>query len=316
MNETVRGVFDTRELRRTFGQFATGVAVVTCRAADGAPVGMTANSFSSVSLDPPLVLWSVERAARSFEAFAAAGHFAFSVLALDQMALSNRFAQAGAAKFADVEWSEGIGGVPLIAGCAARFECRRYATYPGGDHLIVVGEVERFARSERRTLVFADGRYGAVAPHPGSVGEASAAAPAERHPYDDFLVPLLFRAYNHLFRGFSDTLVAEDATGAQMRILSVLSARGPTEPDALLTRTMLSRSSFEEAAERLTAAALMTADASGRAAITPAGEAKLADLLRLAADRERLGTAGLEASEVALLRTLLRKLVRHHEGEL
>lgn len=305
---------DTRELRRTLGQFATGVTIVTCLAEDGAPVGMTANSFSSVSLDPPLVLWSLDRRARSFPAFSAARHFAFSVLAQDQVELSNRFAQPGVEKFATVDWRPGIAGVPLIPDPAAHFECTQHATFDGGDHLIVVGRVERFVRYDRRALVFAHGRYGAVAPHPGTAGTDPEEA-GERHPYDDFLVPLLFRAYNHVFRGFAETLAAEDATGPQMRILSILSAAGPTGEETLLTRTMLSRSTYAEARDSLMAARFVAPGEGEALAITAAGEAKLLDLLRRAAERERDSTRALDAAEVELLRALLRKLVRHHEGE-
>jgi flavin reductase (DIM6/NTAB) family NADH-FMN oxidoreductase RutF/DNA-binding MarR family transcriptional regulator len=305
---------DTRELRRALGQFATGVTVVTCLAPDGTPVGMTANSFASVSLAPPLVLWSVDRRARSFAAFAAAPRFAFSVLSQDQVELSNRFAQHGADKFSEVEWTPGLGGVPLMPDPAATIECVTHAVFDGGDHVIMVGRVERFARAERRGLVFHAGRYGAVAPHPGSTGAPGVADPALRHPYDDFLVPLLFRAYNHVFKGFAESLAAEETTGAEMRVLSILAANGPTTDDILLTRTMLSQTSFGEALSAVLASGLVTGEGETYR-ITRAGEGKLADLLRHAAERERHSTAGLDGAEVELLRALLRKLVLSHEGE-
>ena len=306
------GAVDRRALRQTLGQYATGVTVVTCRGPAGEPVGMTANSFSSVSLEPPLVLWSVDRSARSFDAFAAAERFAFSILAQDQADHSNRFSKPGTEKFAGVTLEEGAGGVPLIAGAAAHFECLQHATFDGGDHLVIVGRVERFVRHERRGLVFAQGRYGVVAPHPGTVGDAPPEA-SERHPYDDFLVPLLFRAYNHLFRVFSDTLAAEDATGPEMRILAILAASGSTDDETLLTRTMLSQTSFAEARASLMATGLVE-DAGGVAAITAAGRTRLGDLLNQAAAQEGRSTRALDAAEVELLRDLLRKLVRHHEG--
>lgn len=307
------GAVDPRALRQTLGQFATGVTVVTCRGEAGEPVGMTANSFASVSLDPPLVLWSVDRSARSFTAFAAAERFAFSILAQDQADHSNRFSKPGTEKFASVAVEEGAGGVPLIADAAAHLECVRHATFDGGDHLVIVGRVERFVRHERRGLVFAQGRYGVVAPHPGTLGSAPREA-SQRHPYDDFLVPLLFRAYNHLYRGFSDTLAAEEATGPQMRVLAILAACGQTDDETLLTRTMMSQTSFAEARASLMATGLIE-DAGGIAAITAEGRARLGDLLNQAAAQEGRSTGGLDATEVELLRDLLRKLVRHHEGD-
>ena len=109
--------FDTRAYRRALGQFATGVTIVTCVGADGTRHGMTANSFASVSLDPPLVLWSLDRRARNFEAFAEATSFAFSVLGVDQIALSNRFAgrglEPGEDKFAGIDCEAGLDGVPM-----------------------------------------------------------------------------------------------------------------------------------------------------------------------------------------------------------
>lgn len=302
---------DPRALRHAFGQFATGVTVVTCRGPAGEPVGMTANSFTSVSLDPPLVLWSVSRSARSYEAFAAAQNFAFSILAQDQAELSNRFSRPGTEKFEGVALLEGDAGVPLIDGAAAHLECRQHATVDGGDHLVVIGRVTRFVRHERRGLVFAQGRYGVVAPHPGTVGPAARDV-STLHPYDDFLVPLLFRAYNHLFRALSGTLAAEDATGPQMRVLAILAASGPTDDEALLTRTMLSRSSFNDARRSLVTAGYV-ADSGLVATITPAGEKRLSDLLQQAATLEEQCTSGLDSTEAEMLRELLRKLVRHHE---
>ncbi|WP_108663249.1 flavin reductase [Acuticoccus kandeliae] len=317
MNDSVPPeiLIDTREMRRALGQFATGVTIVTCLGPDGVPNGMTANSFASVSLDPPLVLWSLDRRARSFAAFSEADRFAFSVLAQDQVELSNRFARPGADKFGEVAWEPGLGGVPLLPDPAAHFECRRHTVFDGGDHLIIVGRVERFVRYERRGLVFAEGRYGAIAPHPGTGGVPVEEVSDARHPYDDFLVPLLFRAYNHLFKAFAETLVAEDSDGGQMRILSILSSHGPVDEGELLTKTMLSETRFDEACQALIAQAYVRPAGGDALAITATGEAKLADLLRHAARRERDSTSGLDATEVEMLRVLLRKLVLHHEAD-
>jgi len=146
-------------LRVALGQYATGVAVVTAADADGRPVGLTVNSFASVSLDPPLVLWSLGRNSACLPAFKACSHFAVNVLAAEQVELSNRFAAAALDKFAHLEWTPGLGGAPLLAGCCARFECHNQTHHPGGDHLIFIGRVERFAREERPPLVFHGGRY-------------------------------------------------------------------------------------------------------------------------------------------------------------
>ncbi|MBL8473131.1 MAG: flavin reductase family protein [Rhodocyclaceae bacterium] len=150
---------DTREFRRALGCFATGITVITARDAAGMPVGLTANSFNSVSLDPPLVLWSLSLYSNNLAAFQNCSHWAVNVLAADQQALSQRFAQTEGNRFGGLDFSEGLGGAPLLEGCCARFECRNETHYAGGDHLIFLGEVERYERFERPPLLYFGGRY-------------------------------------------------------------------------------------------------------------------------------------------------------------
>jgi flavin reductase (DIM6/NTAB) family NADH-FMN oxidoreductase RutF len=164
--QSARERFDRRDLRRALGQFATGVTVVTTRTPDGRRVGMTANSFSSLSLDPPLVMWSVSRAAPSFTDFASATHFAVNILSAGQHHLSRKFSTPQPDKFDGVEWREGLGGVPVIEGTIACFECRSTRQYEGGDHIIVVGEVERYCRLDGEPLVFHSGNYRVATRHP------------------------------------------------------------------------------------------------------------------------------------------------------
>jgi flavin reductase (DIM6/NTAB) family NADH-FMN oxidoreductase RutF len=160
--------FDTRDFRRSLGKFATGVTVITTRAADGHPVGFTANSFSSASLDPPLVIWNLARTSANLEHFERCSHYAVNVLSHDQMELSQRFAKSTADKFDAVDFEDGVGGAPLLPGCCAWFECINETRYPGGDHLIFVGRVERFSRAERAPLLYHGGHYGLLTRHPDS----------------------------------------------------------------------------------------------------------------------------------------------------
>ena len=151
--------FDAHSLRSTLSSFVTGVTIVTTRGADGAPVGVTANSFNSVSLDPPMVLWSLAKSARCRAAFSASRTWAVHVLSAAQQDLSARFATRIADKFEGLELQEGLGGVPLLSGCVARLQCRTAAEYEGGDHIILLGEVIEFDRTDAMPLLFHGGGY-------------------------------------------------------------------------------------------------------------------------------------------------------------
>jgi 3-hydroxy-9,10-secoandrosta-1,3,5(10)-triene-9,17-dione monooxygenase reductase component len=151
--------FDEREFRNALGTFATGVTVVTTRGEDGHAYGMTVNSFAAVSLAPPLVLWSLAHGSPSAAAFRSTVCFGISVLALEQLSLSRRFSRPGTDKFAGVPIDDGLGGVPLIRGAVATFECRSEYRYYGGDHEIIVGRVERYGYQQRDSLIFCGGRY-------------------------------------------------------------------------------------------------------------------------------------------------------------
>lgn len=151
---------DSRALRNTLGRYATGIAVVTAIDPDGKPVGLTVNSFAAVSLEPPLVLWSLALSSHNLEAFRQASHHCINVLAADQVDISNRFATWPVDRFAGLEWHAGVGGAPRLEGCCARFEVKNDIQYPGGDHLIFVSQVERFDEaSHLPPLVFHGGRY-------------------------------------------------------------------------------------------------------------------------------------------------------------
>ena len=151
--------YDTRDFRSALGTFATGVTIITTRDKGGRFFGLTANSFSSVSLDPPLVLWSQALFAPSLRAFQEATHFVVNILAADQVPLSQRFARSGEDKFAEVDHIVPECGAPVILGSAAHFECRNEFRYYGGDHIIFVGHVERYAYTAKPTLLFCRGQY-------------------------------------------------------------------------------------------------------------------------------------------------------------
>ena len=152
-------LLDPREYRNVLGTFTTGVTIVTATGADGIRAGVTANSFTSVSLDPPLVLWSLARTSQSLKVFDSSTHWAVHILSQEQEALSGRFARRSDDKFAGLDTRTGLGGAPLLPDCTARLQCRTAHRYDGGDHVIFVGEVLQLERSELPPLVYQSGAY-------------------------------------------------------------------------------------------------------------------------------------------------------------
>jgi len=157
--EGAPSALDARHLRSCLGMFATGVTIVTTRAEDGGFIGLTANSFNSLSLDPPLVLWSLHERAGSVAAFTGASHFAVNVLDARQLGLALRFSRPGTNRFAGVTVHAGLGGAPLIDGALAWFECETRTHHSYGDHLLFIGEVRRCARAPGTPLVFQQGTF-------------------------------------------------------------------------------------------------------------------------------------------------------------
>lgn len=155
--------FDSRDLRTALGRFATGVTVVTTLSADQRLIGVTANSFSSVSLDPAIVLWSLQKNSPSLPAFDDCSRFVVNVLALGQMGLSQRFSSRVPNKFEGVDHQLGLGGLPVLGDCAATFECRVVQRLDVGDHILYLGQVEAYRHQEGATLLYAQGRYAQAA---------------------------------------------------------------------------------------------------------------------------------------------------------
>lgn len=151
--------FDTRHFRDALSQFATGVTVITTRLEDGTFIGLTASSFNSVSLTPPLVLWSLNQGANSLPVFTGNSHYVINILAANQGELAYKFARPGKNRFEDVEFTLSPTGLPVLAGVAAWFECHNRSRYPEGDHVIFVGEVENCDVCPQEPLVFHGGRF-------------------------------------------------------------------------------------------------------------------------------------------------------------
>ena len=225
--------FSPREFRASLGMFATGVTIVTARTASGELAGLTASSFNSVSLDPPLVLWSLAQAAGSMAAFANGQHYAINVLAADQQALAERFAARDVDRWQGVEFVEGVSGAPLLTGCVATFECFNRSQYTEGDHVIFVGEVERCSRRAAASpLLYHGGRFYTEHPLQGSQADPSAPQAPDDRFVGSYLGYLLGQANHAVYRDFENAITAQGLTHIAWRVLAVLhdAALSPDEP--------------------------------------------------------------------------------------
>ena len=300
---------DTAAFRRCLGQFATGITVITARVGDDL-VGMTANSFSSVSLDPPLVLWSAKLSSASFAKFEAAEYFAVNILSRDQVAASKHFGKSGDEKFRDLPWSAGLGGAPLLEGSLATFECRRCATYPGGDHLIILGEVERFARYNRGALLFVQGRYSVAEDYPDlhAAGEAPGAH-RPPGPMDEFMTALLYRAHGVLSGLLETGRRAEGLTTLQSRVMAAVQTLPERTTEELLPDLFLGRNAADETVADLIGMEIIARDDAGRLSMTAHGREWNRRLLARAAAIESHTLSSLSEGDIAACRRVLKALV-------
>ena len=302
---------DAADFRSALGAFATGVTIVTASDGAGHDVGVTANSFNSVSLDPPMVLWSLARKSASLPAFSAASHFAVHVLAADQEALSNRFAQSGAEKFAGLQVARGAGATPLLEGTTARFECRTAYQYDGGDHVIFVGEVIAFARSERPPLLFHGGRYGLAARKVAALPEAPQADRSAGGFGEDFIGYLLGRAHYQLLAGMRPALVELGIGLGDHFVLGALGVGGPRTPAEI--EAVIGYTGAHATAERIADLAdrglIEARGDAARLALTEAGRLAFVELAAAAKAIEENVLDLLDPGETAVLRNLLKQVI-------
>jgi len=199
--------FDPQAFRAALGTFTTGVTIITTQSEDGSPVGITANSFNSVSLNPPLVLWSLSKQARSLPVFTSGKHWNVHVLSTEQETLSGRFATQGEDKFSEIQLDNGVSEAPLLQDCTARFQCRTAFQYEGGDHVIFVGEVLAFDHSDRAPLAFQSGQYALATRKPRSELRLATTPPPPECSYtEDLLGYLLGRGHYQVLNALRQML--------------------------------------------------------------------------------------------------------------
>lgn len=322
--QAVPPAFSPREFRASLGMFATGVTIVTARTGDGELVGLTANSFNSVSLEPPLVLWSLARAAGSLPVFSAGSHYAINILAADQKALAERFARRGGDRWSGVAYTEGAGGAPLLAGAAASFECFNRSRYEEGDHVIFVGEVERCShRSEASPLLFHGGKF--YTEHPLQADQ-SAPAPADPRFVGGYLGYLLGQASHAVYREFESAVAAQGLTHIAWRVLALLhdahaaaaaaglGADGAVPVGQLARDVLAKQPTVTKLVQRMADEGLVAlrADPADQrrtlVAPTPPGLAAARLLIDEALRQEQAQLAHWSAREVAALKRMLQRL--------
>lgn len=296
--------FDPKQFRQALGAFTTGVTIVTTRGLDGLDYGLTANSFNSVSIDPPMVLWSINKDSSSAQAFTQGSHFAVHILSTDQEPLSNRFAKSNADKFAELELQRGPSEIPLLDGCSARFQCKTTYQYEGGDHIILVGEVLAFDHFDKTPLVFHSGGYRRLVPPTPHSGENSIYG-------ENWLGFLLGRAYYQLQLPIRQQLKEMGMQDSDFELLGILSFSEGCTLDEL---TQL----FEFTGKTLSSEELMLWIHNGlltlheqRLLFTDKGRHLAVQWLAFAKAAEMTALEGLSYDETQQLKLLVGRVIQH-----
>ena len=288
--------FDARQFRSALGQFATGVTVVTAPDGENGYIGTTASSFNSVSMDPPLILWSIDNSARSLPAYEQAEHFVVNVLAADQVGLSNHFARQQEDKFADLDFDLNAHAVPVLRGCSAYFHCKTRYMYEGGDHTIIVGEVLQFEASDRDGLLFHQGRYSVSDAHPVVAAEPEALA--EKSFAANYLHYLVGRCFYQLMDKLDLMLAKQDVNQNEYRVLASFSGLQTADIDTLVHYTLLAPNTLIPVLEGLRERGLLQ-EAGDSFSLTEAGQNLLMPLMAIAKSNEAdmLGTFSGEQAQ-------------------
>ncbi|WP_449432537.1 flavin reductase [Pseudomonas putida] len=306
--------FDLQAFRAALGTFTTGVTIITTQAEDGSPVGITANSFNSVSLNPPLVLWSLAKNARSLPVFTEGRHWNVHVLSTEQETLSGRFARQGEDKFSEVQLDTGISTAPLLQDCTARFQCRTAFQYEGGDHVIFVGEVLAFDHSDRAPLAFQSGQYALATRKPRSELRLATTPPPPDCSYtEDLLGYLLGRSHHQMLFALRRLLKNQQLDEHAFFILSILCIRDNLTLEEIngfvgYTGHVVSDSSMRFL-ERQNLIARELEDGQIRYVLTADGREVSLQEIALAKAVEEDVSARLGAGDAQALKVLLKRLI-------
>ncbi|WP_417506990.1 p-hydroxyphenylacetate 3-hydroxylase reductase component [Marinomonas gallaica] len=250
--------FDPKEFRRCLGNFATGVTVITAQAEDGTKVGVTANSFNSVSLDPALVLWSIVKESSSYPILEKASHFAVNILAADQIDLSNNFARPSDDKFANVAFEAGAGQAPLLHNTAANFQCENYQIVDGGDHWIMIGKVVAFENNGRSPLLYVQGSYAGAIPFTGTQSpDKNVASHETLERLHNSAIYLMNKVLQKLQENYLPKQSATGLSSSEARLLLVLSDAPNVSYDDLTNLVTIPEPDVQAGIERLQTSGLI-----------------------------------------------------------
>lgn len=302
---------DDRLFRRCLGQYGTGIAIITAQV-DGRRAAVTVNSFASVSLDPPLILWSIAHTSRSFPLFTSGCPFAVNILSSKQMDVSRHFSSKLEDKFADAAWSPGVFGSPLIAGCLAHFECETHALLEGGDHTIVVGLVKRASRFEGDPLLFSQGQYSVAEFHPEASPTPEAGGAKQDPTSEGTIVSQIFEAHNLLSSVFDEHRRAEGVDISVARVLACLYDAAGLKADQLAEATYLGQRDTEDAIADLLRRGLLVSEA-GKLSLTPAGREVREAIRTRWRDFQQAQIAGIPEADLRSTIRTLSKLISQNK---
>lgn len=302
--------FDPKAFRRALGNFATGITVITAQTPSGEKTGVTANSFNSVSLDPALILWSIDKRSGSCEIFEQASHFAVNILAADQIDVSNHFARPSDDKFAGVEYSEGFGGAPVLPHTSACFQCESYETVDGGDHWILIGKVVAFEDAGRAPLVYHQGSYSVVMPHsrfPANTEEKPEAVQKLEGRLSDNLYYLMTQAVRSYQADYAPLQLSTGLRTSEARMLMVLQANPKLGLKDLLKEVNMPDIEVKEATDILQRKGLITS-ADDCYDITEQGNEQAEALWRLSEEEQDKMFSQFSDEELATFKKVLSTL--------
>ncbi len=301
--------FQSGEFRQALGTFATGVTVVTASSDTGELAGLTANSFTSVSLDPPLILWCLSNSSDSLPVFQKTGYFAVNVLAADQQDLSRHFARKQKDKFFSVNYRKGKGGAPLLDGCVTWLQCRAVNHYLAGDHHVFIGEVEQIETSGKEALLYHQGSYAMSLPLPDSNSNEALSPPKETAARSN-LYSLLVQAihiYQERFEARQNEVVDNKY---EARLLILLNEPGNHDAGELSRKIQIPRTETESIlADMQTRGLLTIASDGGAVALTGAGADKAVILWELVRQHETYALGLLGPNQAQTFRKNLQRLI-------